>query len=86
LQSDAAAWALAVLPVVLVLATMGCASRPPGRYVVDRVDIERVTIPGVDVEDADRGVSDSAIEEKIATAASGRRSRYASATRVRPRG
>jgi outer membrane protein insertion porin family/translocation and assembly module TamA len=70
LQSSPGRWVFAI--ATLVFGLVGCATRPAGRYVVDRVDIERVTIPGVDPDDTSTGVSDSAIEEKIATAASPR--------------
>jgi outer membrane protein insertion porin family/translocation and assembly module TamA len=71
-MTRAATWR-ALLPIALVaLAATSCASRPPGRYVIDRVDIDRVAIPGVDSEDIGRGVAESAVEEKIATAPSPR--------------
>jgi outer membrane protein insertion porin family/translocation and assembly module TamA len=61
----------ALLSVCAVMA-VGCASPPPGRYPIDSVEIERVIVPGVDTEGTRRGVPASAIEEKIATAASPR--------------
>src|SRR5882757_8410911 len=54
------------------VAAVGCSTAPPGRYPIDSVEIERVTIPGVDTEGTRRGVAASTIEEKIATAASPR--------------
>jgi outer membrane protein insertion porin family/translocation and assembly module TamA len=70
LQSGGGRLAFALLSAVAVFAGVGCAHRPPGRYVVDRVDFERMTVPGLDVEDTGPGVPDSALEDKIATAAS----------------
>ena len=57
---------------LLLVVAAGCAHPPPGRYAIDTVDIETVAIPGVDTEGTSRGVSASAIEDKIATAASPR--------------
>jgi outer membrane protein assembly factor BamA len=54
------------------LVAAGCSTAPPGRFPIDSVEIERVTIPGVDAEGTSRGVAASAIEGKIATAASPR--------------
>src|SRR5438552_3077528 len=59
-----------LLALVAVLA--GCSRPPPGRYVIDDVSVERVIVPGVDTEGTSRGVSESAVEEKIATAESPR--------------
>jgi len=53
------------------IAPGACAHPPPGRYVVDNVDIERILIKGFDTQGTGR-VKDSDIEDKIATAASPR--------------
>src|SRR6266478_5832637 len=61
-----------VAALAFVFINVGCASPPPGRYPIDSVEIERVLVPGVDTEGTPRRVPASAIEEKIATAASPR--------------
>src|SRR5579859_1128236 len=70
----AGAWTLvAVLCLAnILLGAMGCAHPPPGRYVIDEVDVDRVILPGIDPDGVSRGVSESDVRDKIATAASGR--------------
>jgi outer membrane protein assembly factor BamA len=65
------AWAIFLVWVSVFTAT-GCSHPPPGRYAIDAVEIDRVTIPGIDTEGTSRGVSASDIEDKIATAESPR--------------
>src|SRR5262245_19632834 len=60
------------LILAVVSAPLGCAHPPPGRYAIDRVDIRRATGPGLDNEDTHRGVQESDVEDRIATAESPR--------------
>src|SRR5438105_1711825 len=65
------AWPLLRIACIACVAfATGCSHPPPGRYVIDTVDVDPMIIPGVDPEGVSRGVAESEIIDKIATAAS----------------